>query len=104
MIFLLGGALVYWLGKLEADADRARLQLIWPDVMSLAPRDQALLLMLSEQCSLNHVPREAHAVVTRLRDAAARPNVITPRGVTNAREDLDRLLHRARWWPEELSR
>lgn len=52
-----------------ADAMRARLELVWPDLMSMPVDDRAVVVRLGIRCGVNNVALEKAAVVTCLRSA-----------------------------------
>lgn len=56
-------------GGSAADAMRARLELVWPDLMSMPVSDRVVVVRLGIRCGVNNVALETAAVVDCLRSA-----------------------------------
>ncbi|MDC6127262.1 hypothetical protein PPH41_04555 [Burkholderia gladioli] len=82
-------------GLAVGEADKARLQLIWPSLMSMPKDDRALLVGLAMTCNLQRTPLDASDVADCLRKGVDDSNVMLPKGIERdqARSRLEVLLH-----------
>jgi hypothetical protein len=73
-----------------------RLQLVWPSLMAMPEGDRALIVGLAMSCRLEERPAEPREVVACLREAAADPNAMLPKGTDKASvpAKLEQLLPR----------
>lgn len=80
---VLGGVSV--LGRFAGEASGRsaleRLQLVWPDYMSMPEADRAVIAGLAFQCGMDRVEKRAEAVVACLQEAAASDEPAFPKGV-----------------------
>lgn len=73
-----------------------RLELVWPSLMTMPEGDRALIVGLAMSCHLEERPANARDVVACLREAAADPKAMLPKGTDQARvaAKLEELLPR----------
>jgi hypothetical protein len=78
-------AALYWTGqnsgRKSGEQTKARLELVWPSLMTLPETDRALLAGLSMTCQMEHRPIEAAEVIVCLREAASNPDAVRPKGM-----------------------
>lgn len=95
---LVGVGAAHMIGRMAGadagDRSRDRLQIIWPSIMTMQQDDRALIVGLAMSCHLEHRPTAANEVVACLREAAADPHAILPKGMdaAGARARLEQLL------------
>lgn len=81
VIILFGSMLARDLGKVHAEAARQRLELVWPDLMSMPESDRALLASLGYTCSLEKVELERDEIIGCLQGAMLEDPKL-PKGMT----------------------
>lgn len=90
-VIAIGLAIVFvgrTLGEKEGKAAVERLQLLWPNVLTMSESDRILLAKLSLDCKVSEVPAEKTAVRDCLVQEASRSDS----KIANAQLDLSRLL------------
>ncbi|MBN8758756.1 MULTISPECIES: hypothetical protein [Variovorax] len=83
-----------WAGESMAKEVKARLSLLWPDVMGLPEQDRALLALLAYECRLQDQPEGRSATITCLRSATNADRV--KKVSADPAAHLDKLLDQAR--------
>lgn len=95
------GVAIIWIGRNAgehaAEATKTRLELIWPDLMTMPANDRALLAGLSMTCRMERRPVDKEAVIACLREAATDPDAHLPKIVkpSEASTQLESLLRTA---------
>ncbi|KWF37424.1 hypothetical protein [Burkholderia pseudomultivorans] len=90
-----------WIGRTVGhdDGNRAiaRIQLVWPSILTMPVQDRALIAGLGMTCRVQDRPPVASAVISCLQDAAADPDAILPKGMSRsaAQARLNALLPRS---------
>jgi hypothetical protein len=94
LVIAIGFAIVFagrTLGEKEGKAAVERLQLLWPNVLTMSEPDRILLAKLSLDCNVSDVPAEKAAVRECLVHEASRSDS----KIANAEQHLSRLLKMA---------
>lgn len=92
---------IIFVGKRSGAATGAqvkdRVELVWPSLMSMPDSDRALLAGFAMTCRLEQKPQSVASVIACLRDAAADPDAIKPKGMdqADAAARLEVLIHDA---------
>ncbi|MBN3733143.1 hypothetical protein [Burkholderia sp. Tr-20390] len=75
----------------------ARIQLVWPSILTMPAQDRALIAGLGMTCRVQDRPPVASAVISCLQDAAADPDAMLPKGMSRgaAQARLNALLPRS---------
>lgn len=73
---LVAGLLLTLLGRgaglRAAEQDKERLQLLWPDIMTMPIQDRTLIVRAAMECKVYRQPVQAEAVAQCLREGAER--------------------------------
>ncbi|WP_041494487.1 hypothetical protein [Burkholderia sp. KJ006] len=77
-----------WIGRTVGHDDSsraiARIQLVWPSILTMPVQDRALIAGLGMTCRVQDRPPVASAIISCLQDAAADPDAILPKGMTRS--------------------
>lgn len=71
-------------GEISGQQAKARLELVWPQLMTLPDDDRALLAGFAIACRVEQQPETTSDVIACLRSAAADPDAIKPKGMGSA--------------------
>jgi len=100
LIVTVAAVVTSYAAQRDAIAQRARIELVWPDVLALPANERVFIEAMAEHCHLARRPLTAYAATVCLTEAAADP-AFSPKcpklrsGTSPARE-LARLLHERR--------
>lgn len=87
-LIALSAGVIYFIGKQSGqkagEQTKTRLELVWPSFMALPEIDRAVLASFALTCHLDQKPAEAAGVIACLREAAADPDSIKPKGMGKA--------------------
>ena len=71
-------------GAVSGQKARDGIELVWPSLMALPETDRALLAGFAMTCDLADKPQSVTSVIACLRDAAANPDALKPKGMGQA--------------------
>ncbi|MFH0134791.1 hypothetical protein ACGLHS_31570 [Variovorax sp. VaC1] len=94
IVTVMGSLIGRWAGESMAKEIKARLSLLWPDVMGLPEQDRALLAVLAYECRLQDQAEGRSATIACLRSATNADRV--KKVSADPAAHLDKLLQQAR--------